>query len=282
MLDRLFRRPSMASRADSRAGRTTGAQAPTRPSQQRPMLQRPTLQRPTLQCRPSWASDHSAMSTQVSNSNSSSRVRVSGSREPRRLLGWAYGLAAGLVCLGAFGALEASALGEGRGDFGGDPTVGTLPIVTGAVPDLPGVDQVLYLYGPSDRVRAALGAARATDLAGEAAVAAFVVGGGNVWVEFHGEFAVSWDDPSALAGVEIGIGTGFEGGGARFAVETFLGTSGAIAYGAGHSFVLEPMRLRDAGLLERPVLLHGVHSTGDRSLVEVELTGGALTVRQNL
>lgn len=169
--------------------------------------------------------------------------------------------------------------------FSTDPTVGTLPMHAGGVPDLAGVDQVVYLHGSVEALRAAL----ADDvffvdhLPGAAASGIWALPGDRAWVEFHGTFTLRWRDPAVLAGLELGVGTGFEGGGMVCVVESLAGTTAPSALQVGRSIPVAPERLHDAGLLERPVLLHGLHATGARTEVvfSAPSTGG-FTVQQRL
>jgi len=170
---------------------------------------------------------------------------------------------------------------EGRG-FASDPTVGTLPIRVGAVDDVPGPDQVLYLYGSNERLRAVLGSMRLSYAPGECSVGVWALPGGEAWVELHGAFDVRWENSRDLAGIELGVGAGFEGGGVLLAVETYIGMSTPSLLETGRSFTLPLERLYHTGLLQRPVVLHGLHRTGARTQVQLIPLLGGLEIRQRM
>ena len=174
----------------------------------------------------------------------------------------------------------------GRGgvgqDFSGDPTVGTLPMRTGTVEDVPGTDQVLYMTGDAVDLRAALAGARFDWVPGDFAVGVWALPGGRAWVELHGEFDVTWADLGTLDGIELGVGAGFEGGGLLCAVESAAGFTSPALLEVGRTFSIALPRLHDAGLLAGPVVLHGRHVSGARTRLELEPAAGGLTVRQRL
>ena len=198
-------------------------------------------------------------------------------------------LGAFLLCVGAlalgFGATQASAWGEpgdGDQDFSSDPTVGTLPLRTGGVEDVLGPDQVIYLYGDVSALRTALAAVEVRWRDGESAAGVWALPEGRAWVEFHGSIGLSWSDLRALQGIEIGVGSGFEGGGLLCAVETAFGTTAPSLLEVGRSMPVSLERLADAGLLQHPVVLHGLHRNGERSRVELVAANGGLTITQTL
>ena len=194
------------------------------------------------------------------------------------------------IALGCVGSLIlGAALGGGGPDQlrGGDPTVGTLPRVA-APPSgsLSGLDQFLYLSGDTIQIRRALDAVDADAGVDGAGYTVTPLPGGRVWVEFLGEFRITWSDPSILEGIEIGIGTGLLGGGQGegiiYSVETFTGTSSPAKLSAGGTLAIDPARLSHAGLFARPIVVHGAHGSGDRTRLEMDMQGGALTIRQGL
>lgn len=182
-----------------------------------------------------------------------------------------------------FGSSLASAWGEPGGeDFSSDPTVGTLPMHTGGVEDVLGPDQVIYLYGEVGALRAALAAVDVRWLAGQSASGVWALPEGRAWVEFHGSIGLHWDDLRVLQGIEIGVGAGFEGGGLMCAVQAAHGTTTPTLLDVGRSMAVSLERLADAGLLQQPVVLHGLHRTGQRSRVTFVGANGGLTITQVL
>ncbi|MEZ6018128.1 MAG: hypothetical protein R3F49_23690 [Planctomycetota bacterium] len=197
-------------------------------------------------------------------------------------------VAAGAVALGICVGLAAAGAGDDpRGgstnnDFSSDPTVGTLPMRTGGVDDVPGPDQVIYLYGEASALRAALDAVTVGWTEGQTACGVWELPEGRAWVEFHGDIVLQWSDARVLDAVEVGIGAGFEGGGMLCAVESSVGMTVPSLLEVGRSFALSPERMMDAGLLQRPVILHGLHHSGDRTEVIIEAPAGGLALRQTL
>jgi hypothetical protein len=174
--------------------------------------------------------------------------------------------------------------GDGR-EFSSDPTVGTLPLHTGGVVDVRGPDQVIYLYGEVEALRAALEQVDVRWEDGEPASAAsgvWALPEGRAWVEFHGTFGLHWDDLRVLQGIEIGVGAGFEGGGLLCAVETSYGVTAPSLLEMGRTMPVSLARLADAGLLQQPVTLHGLHHSGERSRVTFVAANGGLTITQTL
>jgi hypothetical protein len=192
-------------------------------------------------------------------------------------------LGLGALALG-FGATQASAWGDpGDGnDFSSDPTVGTLPMHTGGVEDVLGPDQVIYLFGEVGALRAALAAVDVRWRAGESAAGVWALPENRAWLEFHGSIGLHWDDLRLLQGIEIGIGSGFEGGGLLCAVQTAYGTTSPALLETGRSMPVSLERLADAGLLQQPVVLHGLHRNGERSRVTFVAANGGLTITQTL
>jgi len=191
-------------------------------------------------------------------------------------------LSIGVLVIG-FGAPQASAWGEPGGeDFSSDPTVGTLPMRTGGVEDVPGPDQVIYLTGEVGALRAALAAVDVRWRPGHSAAGVWALPEGRAWVEFHGSVGLHWDDLRVLQGIEIGVGAGFEGGGLLCAVEAAHGTTTPALLEVGRSMPVSLERLADAGLLQQPVILHGLHRTGQRSRVTFVGAYGGLTITQTL
>lgn len=166
--------------------------------------------------------------------------------------------------------------------FSGDPTVGTLPITTGTVTDVPGPDQVVYLHGEALAVRRALASANLQGFHGETALGVWALPDGRAWVELHGRFTIEWSELRYLQGIEVGIGAGFEGGGMLYQVQSAAGFSSPGYLDTGRSLQLPLERMTSSGLLARPVLLHGLHQNGARTRVEIEAPNGGLTIRQAL
>lgn len=192
-------------------------------------------------------------------------------------------LGIGVLAIG-FGATQASAWGDpGDGnDYSSDPTVGTLPMRVGGVDDVIGPDQVIYLCGEIGALRAALAAADVRWVAGESASGVWALPEGRAWVEYHGSISLHWDDLRVLQGIEVGVGAGFEGGGLMCAVETAYGTTAPSLLEIGRSIPVSLERLADAGLLQQPVVMHGLHHSGDRSRVSFVAEDGGLTITQIL
>lgn len=190
-------------------------------------------------------------------------------------------LGIGVLAIG-LGATQSLAWGDGGGDFSSDPTVGTLPMHTGGVEDVLGPDQVIYLYGEVGALRAALAAADIRWLPGQSAAGVWALPEGRAWVEFHGSIGLHWDDLRVLRGIEIGVGAGFEGGGLMCAVETAQGMTAPALLEVGRSMPVPLARLSDAGLLQQPLILHGLHRSGDRSRVTFVSASGGLTITQTL
>lgn len=203
--------------------------------------------------------------------------------QPVRIVKAALGVCALAVSISAGLALawDEPVRGEGSGgDFSGDPTVGTLPMRAGAVDDVPGPDQIVYLYGDALQVRRALAAAEIGWLPGESASGAFALPDNRVWIEFHGDITLTWADAHALDGIEVGIGAGFEGGGMRCVVQSSAGISMPALLEVGRSIAVSPERLHDAGLLQQPVVFHAMHQIGYRTRVEFEAPAGGFIIRQ--
>jgi len=201
---------------------------------------------------------------------------------PRPLPAVLLGIGALALGLAATQAPAWGVPGDGGQDFSSDPTVGTLPMRTGGVDDVFGPDQVVYLYGEVEALRAALAALDIRWAAGESAAGVWALPEGRAWVEFHGSIGLHWDDLRVLQGIEIGIGAGFEGGGLLCAVETSQGTTAPSRLEIGRSMPVSLQRLADAGLLQQPVIWHGMHRSGERSQVRFTAAGGGLTITQTL
>lgn len=191
-------------------------------------------------------------------------------------------VALGTLAVGVGAGLAMGGDGRGDRDLSSDPTVGTLPLQAGAVDDVPGPDQVLYLTGHTSQVRAVLAAAALRYEPGQCSMGVWPLPHDRVWVELHGTFDLSWSDPSVLEAVEVGVGAGFEGGGLFCVVETYIGSGAPYLVETGRTMQFDLARLRDAGLLDRPVVLRGAHRNGVRTRLEFESTAGALTVRQRV
>jgi hypothetical protein len=192
-------------------------------------------------------------------------------------------LSVGALVIG-FRATEAAAWGDpGDGqDFSSDPTIGTLPMIAGGVIDVLGPDQVIYLCGEVEALRAALAAVDVRWREGASASGVWALPEGRAWVEFHGTFGLHWNDLRVLQGIEIGVGAGFDGGGLMCAVATAYGTTAPSLLEVGRSIPVSLARLADAGLLQHPVVMHGLHRTGERSRVTFTAANGGLTITQSL
>jgi len=190
----------------------------------------------------------------------------------------ALGLALGLVVLPA----EADDRGGERGGFSTDPTVGTLPLTTGGVPDVAGPDQVVYLTGEVEALRRALAAVDVRWQAGESGSGVWALPDGRAWVEFHGNIALHWSDAALLEGLEVGVGAGFEGGGLVCSVESAFGVTTPALLEVGRTLPVSLTRLFDAGLLQTGLVLHGLHRNGQRSQVSFAAVDGGLTIQQTL
>ncbi len=193
-------------------------------------------------------------------------------------LATALGLALGLAILPA----TADERGGDRGGLSTDPTVGTLPLTTGGVPEVAGPDQVIYLTGEVGALRLALAGVDVRWQAGESGSGVWALPDGRAWVEFHGNIALHWSDAALLDGLEVGVGAGFEGGGLVCSVESTIGVTVPALLEVGRTLPVSLTRLFDAGLLQSGLVLHGLHRNGQRSQVRFDAVDGGLSIQQTL
>ncbi len=165
--------------------------------------------------------------------------------------------------------------GLGGDSSGGDPTVGTLPMTGGEGVDL---DQTVTLRGATELIRAAV---READ--GDGGVEVIHLGAGESWVRFYGDVSLELE-LSALAGLELGIFGGFEGGGTAFAVETMHGVGSPFGIESGFSLEIEVDRLVNEGLMDTMMEIHAFHRSGRRTSTGIELNaaGDGLQIQQQL
>jgi len=185
----------------------------------------------------------------------------------------AHGLLPAVLVTGclAWGALLTSAFGDdSRGDSGGDPTVGTLPITgnSGQV-----LDQTLTLCGSVENLRAAID----DRASGMGCVDVIPLQGGMALMRFYGDVRVELD-LGMLANIEVGIWAGFEGGGMAYAIGTPDGLGAPHMVASGYDIPLDPIRYANVGLLDEPLSIHAFHRIGQRTKTTLEMRPSTGTV----
>jgi len=174
---------------------------------------------------------------------------------------------------------ETAKAGDG-GAWSSDPTVGTLPMQG----DAGAPDQAITLRGTTESIRRAL---RSLAPLADGDVTAWadpvVFPDGTAWLRLHGDVELTLD-ATALDGVEVGVFSGFEGGGMAYVAQTAMGFARGADMHAGEEFEIDTYRLLSAGVLTDSVRIHCVHSTGLRGTVGLirAPSDGALILRQDV
>lgn len=193
--------------------------------------------------------------------------------------------ALGVRSLGFFlvvGALtfgSALSLGDGRspggkaevGQYGSDPTVGTLPMMGGGgEADL---DQTITLRGRIDDLRGVL-----VDASGAGFVEVIDLGQGEGWVRFYGDVRLELS-ADRLSNFQVAVFSGFEGGGMRYLVQTSQGYGAVQSLASGYELPIDLVRLSGAGVLDEPAFIYSLHQTGARASTSIQsdpLTGNVV------
>ncbi len=176
----------------------------------------------------------------------------------------------------AVAAFDAPPGGDGGGDDGSDPTVGTLPMIGDTEDDF--FDQTLTLRGRTADVAAAVG-----DASGNGAAEIIDLGNGEVWVRYFGDVTLELD-LSQLAGVQVGIFTGFEGNGMSYSVGQATGFGDVRRLPSGSDIKLDPIRLVNSGVLGQTLMLGGLHQDGTRTMTTIDYVtvDGMIVLRQDV
>jgi hypothetical protein len=165
-------------------------------------------------------------------------------------------------------------------DGGGDPTVGTLPMLGKSEGDF--LDQTLTLRGFSEDIEAAI-----IDVGGNGAVEKIDLGNDRSWIRYYGHVQIELDLAS-LANIEVEIFTGFEGRGLSYVVGQANGFGTVRRLASGGVIRLDPIRFANAGLLDQTLFVAGFHRIGQRTMTSLErrqgtqAQAGSILIRQDV
>ncbi|WP_419190434.1 hypothetical protein [Saltatorellus ferox] len=185
-------------------------------------------------------------------------------------------LGVGMLGLASTAAADMPPSGGRDGDGGSDPTVGTLPSVGGS--DVDFLDQTVTLRGSSEALRHAV-----VSVGGDGAYESIDLGNGTSWIRYYGDIQLELDLAS-LADVDVEIFTGFEGQGLSYTVGQAIGFGSVRRVPTGSVIRLDPVRLTNAGLLQRTLFVAGFHQIGVRTMTSLELMAadGTVVIRQDV
>lgn len=166
--------------------------------------------------------------------------------------------------------------GDGGGEDGSDPTVGTLPMLGDTDDEF--FDQTVTLRGLAVDVANAVIA-----VGGVGAAELIDLGNGEVWVRYYGDITLELD-VAELTNVDVAIFTGFEGNGMSYSIAQSNGLGDVRRLPSGSSIALEPTRYVSFGLLDQTLFLGGLHQDGTRTMtaLDYEAVDGVVVIRQDV
>lgn len=155
---------------------------------------------------------------------------------------------------------------------GGSDTIGSLPSADGG-----DGSQTFYVTGPRDLIHHVI-----TDASGDGYYVPVDLPGEDIWVEFYGDFCVTFDELvlEAHPEVEIGLTAGFEGAGMLVLPEVGGLLSGRKLFvDVGLSMATPFARIR--GLVQEGLVLHTAQAvTRHRAEIRYDSTYGEMRVCQ--